>query len=286
MSNTIAPKPRPQAPTVKGDLAQVVSPDAVISSQPARTELQDHIAFFETLGAGGAGTGVVQAKGTREGLRALGLAGISVPVGGVALTAPFSIRQNKSLFANKVAIDRIKEGVRADGTDAGVFQKDGTVDPAAFKKFWANTAGAKGYISEKDIAPLTHGKPVSALEFGLLMDLAAKVTTTGERVLTLDTMLAFYDGSLFADLAKARESNSLYKPNGAIVHDGVQQIAKSLSGQALQLGGVDAGEGAKAIGAATMTIDDEASLQYQQKTKTLGPTLAGAFKAMCPAGKG
>ena len=39
-------------------------------------------------------------------------------------------------------------------------------------------------------------------------------------------------------------------------------------------------------GPANMTIDDDASLAYQQKSKSLGPTVTGAFKALCPAGFG
>ncbi|MDP2345897.1 MAG: caleosin family protein [Deltaproteobacteria bacterium] len=260
------------------------------------TALANHIAFFETLTKDGGKTGIVSTGGTRDGLRKLGISGISVAVGGVALTAPFSIRQNKSIFANAVHMDRIQEGVRADGTDTGVFKKDGTIDTAAFEKFWTKTAGPKGYLTDADLDKLVNKQPkgsetkglgpVAALEWCLLRDLAGQINTKGERVLTLNHAIAFYDGTLFADLAKARESGTLYKPTGATSHDGLKKVAKGLSSQALQFGGADAGEGAKAISAGNLTIDDAASLEYQQKSKTLGPTLAGAFKALCPAGKG
>lgn len=249
-----------------------------------RTMIAHHVAFFEMLGADGANSGIVNAKSTRAGLKKLGLGGLSVPFGGVALTAPFAIPQNKSLTTT-VHMDRLGEGVRADGTDTTIFKKDGSVDAAAFKNFWRSTAGAKGYIVDADLQQLVQGKPVSALEFNLLMELAGQISSKGERVLTLEHMLAFYDGTLFQDLAKARASNTLYQPTGAVAHDGLKKIAQGLSSQALQLGGVDAGEGAKAIGAANLTIDDAASLAYQKKSKTLGSTLAGAFKALCPAGK-
>ncbi len=268
------------------NLVPVAKPELVASTVQPNSSLAQHIAFFETLNKDGSKSGVVQTGGTRDGLKALGIRGLSVPFGGLALTAPFSIRMNKSLFANKVHMDKIGDMVRADGTDTGVYKKDGSLDVDAFKNFWQGTAGKKGYITDADVTQLTAKKPVSALEFCLLMELAGQINTKGERVLTLDTMVAFYDGSLFADLAKARESGTLYQPTGAVAHDGLKKVAKGLSSQALQLGGKDAGEGAKAIGAGTMTIDDAASLEYQQKSKTLGSTLAGAFKALCPAGKG
>ena len=254
-------------------------------SPDGRTMIAHHVAFFETLGADGAKTGIVNAKGTREGLKKLGLGGLSVPFGGVALTAPFAIPQNKSLTTT-VHMSRLQEGVRGPGKDTGVFKQDGSVDAGAFKAFWQETAGKKGYIVDADITKLVQGKPVSALEFNLVMELAGQINTKGERVLTLEHMLAFYDGTLFKDLAHARETGSLYKPTGAVSHDGLKSVAKGLSSQALQLGGADAGEGAKAISAGNLTIDDAASLEYQQKSKTLGSTLAGAFKALCPAGKG
>ena len=272
------------------------SPSLSVVEKPANSPLANHIAFFETLTKDGGKTGLVQTSGTRDGLRKLGLSGISVAVGGVALTAPFSIAQNKSLFANAVHMDRIQEGVRADGTDTGVFKKDGSLDTAAFEKFWKTTAGDKGYLTDADLDKLVNKQPkgsttkglgpVAALEWNLLRELAGQINTKGERVLTLNHALAFYDGTLFADLAKAREAGTLYKPTGAVSHDGLKKVAKGLSSQALQLGGADAGEGAKAIRAGNLTIDDAASLEYQQKSKTLGPTLAGAFKALCPAGKG
>lgn len=281
---TTLPKVAPEANLVPTKAPTTTEPQAG-GSHP-NSSLAQHIAFFETLNKDGSKTGVVQTGGTRDGLRALGLSGISVPFGGVALTAPFSIRMNKSLTANKVHMDRIGDMVRADGTDTGVYKKDGSLDVAAFKTFWQSAAGKKGYITDADVTQLVARKPVSALEFCLLMELAGQINTKGERVLTLDTMVAFYDGSLFADLAKARAEGTLYKPTGAVAHDGLKKVAQGLSSQALQMGGADAGEGAKAIAARNNTIDDAASLEYQQKTKTLGPTLAGAFKALCPAGKG
>ncbi len=274
------------APTAKAKPAEATSaPEKPLSS------LAQHIAFFETQG-----TGNVQQKGTREGLKALGIGGISVGFGGFALTAPFSIRQNKSLFADAVHMDRIQEGVRADGTDTGVYNKaDGSLNLDNLKKFITSAAGDKGFITDKDIGKFINKQPagqpkglgpVAALEWNLLMELAGQITTKGERVLTVDHVVAFYDGSLFKDLAAAREAGTLYKPTGAVSHDGLRKVAKGLSSQALQMGGVEAGEAAKANKAATFTIDDAASLEYQQKTKTLGSTLAGAFKALCPAGKG
>lgn len=270
--------------------------EATQTAEKPQSSLAQHIAFFETLNKDGSGTGSVSMKGTREGLKALGISGISIPFGGFALTAPFSIRQNKSLFADNVHMDRIQEGVRADGTDTGVFNKaDGSLNLDNFKKFWTSVAGDKGYVTDKDVSKLVNKAPagekkglgpVAALEWNLLMELAGQITTKGERVLTLDHITAFYDGSLFKDLAAAREAGTLYKPTGAVSHDGLRKVAKGLSSQALQMGGVEAGEAAKANKAATFTIDDAASLEYQQKTKTLGSTLAGAFKALCPAGKG
>ncbi len=174
---------------------------------------------------------------------------------------------------------------------------------------WKDFAGDKGYLNDGDVVALVENKVVNALEFGLLMELAGQITTEGERVLTPETMISFYDGSLFDDLAKARADGVLLVPTGVQQHDGTKEIAKSLASMALQNGGAAAGEGAKSLYGAKMTIDVDASLKYQQKDKSLGPTLklaggtalkgldsdlaqsigtslAGTFKAMCPAGKG
>ena len=136
-----------------------------------RTMIAHHVAFFERLGAGGAQTGIVDQNSTRAGLKKLGLDLVSRAFGGVALTAPFAIRQTKSL-TTVVEMERLKEGVRADGTDTAIFKKDGSVDANAFKAFWKSTAGAKGYIVDADLSKLVKGKPVSALEFHLVMELA------------------------------------------------------------------------------------------------------------------
>ena len=306
-----------KAPAAKTEAAAATATKA----GPAKTALQKHISFFENLTNG---EGTVDAKNTRKGLGALGLTGVSNAFGGHALTVPFAIPQNakngvgaklRAAATGELAIDRIHEGVRGvdektgKPSDSGVYDKDGNINSAAFMTMWKDFAGDKGYLNDSDVVSLVENKVVNALEFGLLMELAGQINTDGERVLTPNTMISFYDGSLFEDLAKARESGVLLQPTGVQQHDGAKEIAKSLSSMALQNGGAAAGEGAKALYGAKMTIDVDASLAYQQKDKSLGPTiklaggtalkgidselaqnigtsLAGTFKAMCPAGKG
>lgn len=287
---------------------------------PSQTALEQHISFFENL----AKPGTVNAKNTRGGLEALGLTGASKAFGGHALTVAFAVPQAgdkgvmaklKAAASGELQIDRIDEGVRGvnektgERSDSGVYDDKGNINAEAFMTMWKDFAGDKGYLNDSDVVALVENKVVNALEFGLLMELAGQINTDGERVLTPETMISFYDGALFDELAKAREDGVLLVPTGVQQHDGTKEIAKSLASMALQNGGAAAGEGAKSIYGAKMTIDVDASLKYQQKDKSLGPTiklaggtalkgldsdlaqsigtsLAGTFKAMCPAGKG
>jgi hypothetical protein len=305
------------------------TPQAAVVKQPEAqpTAIEDHIAFFKSLSK----DGVVDAESTRRGLKAIGLTPVSTALGGNILTSPFAIAQAKGqgFFAElkagatgALAINRLGESIRGPdpktgkSQDSEVFDKQtGQLNPDAFMTMWTTFAGSKGYLTDEDIHHLVQGKPVNALEFGLLQEVAGQINDKGERVLTGDRVLAFYDGSLFSGLAKARADNVLYKPTGELKHDGAKEIAKRLASMALQNGGVSAGESGKAIFGAKLAIDVGASLTYQQKEKTLwptielgvktaikggptfkgddaqlakniGPNVAGTYKAMCPLGLG
>ncbi|HEY4220081.1 MAG TPA: caleosin family protein [Myxococcota bacterium] len=307
------PPPKPVTSTGISSAPQAKPTQGEIEAKSYERPIDAHIAFFMDMMQ----PGVVNSGSTKKGLDALGLKGVNLTIGGPALTAVFSIKQDlkdadgvktgngiiHALKADHVEIARIKEGIRADGSDTGIYNKDtGGINVDKFVEVWKQFAGDKNYLDEGDKTRLVKGKFPNGLEFGLLFEVASVITKDGTRAVPLDRALAFYDGSLFRDLANARAAGTLYKPTGVLVHDGVKQVAKSLSSQALQMGGVAAGEAAKAIhgGSLALEIDERASLELQQTDKNLISTFtsafgatkagtaiatlyAGAAKLMCPA---
>ena len=259
-------------------------------------------AFVDVHRSAELGKPVITAQSTREMLGALG---IKTRAGGHILQKPFSIAQGHAEHAD---LARMKEGVREKKTGisahTGTFEhKTGRLDPKEAVAFWKEVAGPKGYVTVDDVnrfvtgdkvvdLGLIHlrkpGKVVNELEFRLLFDMAAQVSDKGERVLTTDRFTAFIDGTLWQDLAKARKAGTLYQPRpvGEMIHEGSKKVAKGLAQLAATYGGTTADAGTSAAHQGALTIDTDASLKQQQKTKTLGPTIGGAMRALCPMGFG
>jgi hypothetical protein len=239
---------------------------------------------------------VVTVRSTNELLKALGF---DTTIGGYIVTTPFAIAQGHPTF---VALDRIREGIRSMSigpfADSGTFvRKTGTLDPERGVTFWMKLTANKGYATLADVeayvgevstgtnvgafGPLRlrlPGHPINELEIRLLFDLAAQMTNDGERVMTADRFVAFIDGSLWQDYAKARVSKRLYEPRplGAIVHEDAKKVATRLIALS--------GKSGTAIWPPNVTLNPEKSLAEQQREKTIVPTLVNAFVTALPFG--
>jgi hypothetical protein len=265
--------------------------------------IQAHLqAFVDVDKSAQLGKPVITARSTREMLSAMGLATMA---GGHILQKPFSIPQGHAGHAD---LARMKEGIRAVSSgiqaDTGTYDKaTGGMNPDKAIAFWKDITQGKGYVTVDDVnrfvtgdtvhdVGLFHtrkpGKVLNELELRLLFDVAAQVDDKGQRVLTADRFVAFLDGTLWQGLAQARAAGTLYQPRpvGEVAHEGPKKVAAGLAKLAAAYAG-SAGDPGTAAGAqANLTIDVEASLQEQQRTKTLLPTIGGAMRALCPVGFG
>lgn len=265
--------------------------------------IQAHLqAFVDVKKSGELGKPVITAQSTRQMLQALGL---KTAVGGHILQKPFSIPQGHAGHAD---LARMKEGIRgvSEGiqADTGTYVKEtGGMNADKAVSAWHMMTQGKGYATADDVQRFvtgdkTHdfglfhtrkvGKVLNELEFRLLFDVAAQVDAKGQRVLTADRYVAFLDGTLWADLAKARQAGTLYQPRpvGEVVHEGPKKVATGLAQLAASFAGTAGDPGTSAAHQANLTIDVDASLKEQQSTKTLLPTIGGAMAALCPAGFG
>lgn len=283
--------------------AKSLKDKALPTIEEAPDGIQAHLqAFVDVKESAKQGKPVITAQSTRELLDALGLKTV---VGGHILQKPFSIPQGHAGHAD---LARMKEGIRDTRTgiqaDTGTFIKEtGGMNADMAVSAWHVMTQGKGYATKEDVqryvtGDKTHdfglfhtrkaGKVLNELEFRLLFDVAAQVDDKGQRVLTADRYVAFLDGTLWADLAKARQAGTLYQPRpvGEVVHEGPKKVASGLAKLAAAFAGTAGDAGTSAAHQANLTIDVEASLKEQQSTKTLLPTIGGAMKALCPAGFG
>lgn len=299
MTKIQPPTPRPAGLHEDAALTQRGLPTLAEVDEGIQAHLQ---AFVDLKKSRELGKPVITAQSTREMLGALGIATLA---GGHILTKPFSIPQGHASHAD---LARMKEGVRSATTGinahTGTYTHGtGALDPEQAVAFWKDISQGKNYVTVDDVQRfvtgdkkldlgLVHtrgvGKVVNELEIRLFFDMAAQVDKKGQRVLTADRFTAFLDGTLWKDLARARQAGTLYQPRpvGEMVHDGPKKVARSLAQLAANFGGVAADAGTSAAHQADLTLDHEASLKLQQSTKTLLPTIGGAMKALCPVGFG
>lgn len=266
--------------------------------------IQAHLqAFVDVDESRKQGKPVITPRSTAQMLRAVGVMHVT---GGFILTLPFSIPQG---HAGRADLDRMIEGIR--GKDSGIQADTGTYDKATGRvnpdkaiAFWREIAGDKGYVTKDDVNAFVagekkfdivgdlhareFGKVINETEIRLLFDVAAVKRDGGERALTADRFVAFLDGTIWQDLAKARDDGTLYQPRpvGELIHEGPKKVAAGLASLAATYGATAADAGTSALHQAALTIDVEASLDYQQSAKTLFPTIGGAMRALCPLGFG
>lgn len=309
---------KPSIPTTKppssADQLEQLREQTPTGTVEKMTDLERHVAGFADLPLSREkGAAVVTASSTQEVLEALGirvestgtfdLAARTNRQGGNILTGLFANRQGHPDYVEtarlaEVGVRATREGVLAD---TGMFEQSGMLNPERAAQWWHETSGGKGYMTLEDIRGYVDGpaldlglislkrpgKAFNELEFHLLFDIAAVVDDKGQRVLTPDRFLAFLDGSLWRDLAKARAEGTLYEPTkvGVAVHESTKKVASELARLAARYGGI-ADTGTQALHQGQLTVDTTASLTYQQQQKALHPTIFGALRALCPVGGG
>lgn len=175
-----------------------------------RTALQKHADFFDI-----SGDGLIEWSETYEGCRALGFSTVSSS--GMASAINLALGSVTGGSTWTINVDNIAAGIH--GSDTGIYDAQGRYVPSAFEAIFARyDVDGDDAISETEIDGLYAGQftdftgsVASKAEFGFLFDIAGEERTVElpcstwfcdtytdtERVLTRETMAAFYDGSLF-----------------------------------------------------------------------------------------
>jgi peroxygenase len=165
------------------------------------TPLQRHVSFFDYNG-----DGYVTVLEDYRGLRALGIDPVSATAFASAINAALGT-PTEGYPSLTISIYGIANGVH--GSDTGIYDSQGHFVPQAFDRLFDDwdRNGSGGLdpaelvartVDDGDLGDL-FGVTASVAEFGLLYAVAAE---DGE--LTRDRMRAFYDGTLFYDLAEER----------------------------------------------------------------------------------
>lgn len=169
------------------------------------TALQKHAMFFDEDG-----DGVITPLETYRRLRALGFGRVLSAVSAVAIHAGLSSKTGGSWGSIPVAA--VHKGMHP--SDTGVYDAQGRFDSDAFELLFARfDADRSGSLSESELdamlaahaAERPGGETASRLEFKLLMMIASDRSKRVEgrelRAISRERLLAFYDGSLFYELA-------------------------------------------------------------------------------------
>ena len=181
-------------------------------SRPGDTTLQLHASFFDDNGD----RGIDVAECTR-GLKALGLPfGVAEAVA-LAIVAPLSLQTRGSLLALNIDVEKIQKGKH--DSDTGTLDKRGRFNATRFEKaFGARSSvdrnGDKAFSATEITRMVSTNREtllgflVSLAEWQLLLILAADTEAVeGDKsvpALSVARIKAFYDGTLFYELAKAR----------------------------------------------------------------------------------
>lgn len=174
---------------------------AAQKSRPPRTALQKHVDFFDRNG-----DGQIRVWETYQGCRALGMGRLLSTGAAVAINLALGIKSGSPWYKLlTIQTDGIHQGKH--GGDTGIYDADGNFVQARFDAMFAqHDSNSDGALSEAEVEQMLvvngGGQPSlgSKAEFGLLMKLAGEDTPDG-RVLTRQRLEAFYDGSLFYQLA-------------------------------------------------------------------------------------
>ncbi len=165
------------------------------------TPLQKHVSFFDYDG-----DGYITVAEDYRGLRALGIDPLSASFFAVAINTGLGT-PTMGYPSLTISIHDIDDGVH--GSDTGIYDSQGRFVEEQFERLFEdwdrNDSGgldlaelAARAVDDADVGDL-FGVTASVAEFGLLFAVAAE---DGE--LSRDRMRAFYDGTLFYDLAEER----------------------------------------------------------------------------------
>jgi Caleosin related protein len=181
-------------------------------SRPGDTTLQRHASFFDDNGD----RAIDVAECTR-GLKALGLPFGVAEVAALAIVAPLSIQTRGSVLALSIDIENIQKGKH--DSDTGILDKRGRFNVRRFEKVFGACStvdgnGDKAFTASELTKMIIAnretllGALVSTVEWQTLLLLAAdtKAVEGGKAVpaLSVASLKAFYDGTLFYKIAKAR----------------------------------------------------------------------------------
>ncbi|MCC7198673.1 MAG: hypothetical protein IT483_04105 [Gammaproteobacteria bacterium] len=181
-------------------------------SRPADTALQRHASFFDDDGDRGVGLG----ECTR-GLRALGMPAGLAEAAALTIVAALSLQTRGSLLAMNIDVDKVQKGIHEG--DTGILNNKGRFDARRFGKIFGRWArldvdGGKA-LTSVDLARMIAanreglaGYVTAMAEWQLLLALAAdtRAVEAGRTVpaVSVARIRAFYEGTLFYDLARER----------------------------------------------------------------------------------
>lgn len=170
------------------------------------TALERHVQFFDTNK-----DRQLSVKEVREGLERLGMESwwdrvVASTVNNALLGPPTRDR----LITFKIDIDEI-EKAKHEGSNTGIFGPDGHFVPEKFEEMFGRfdkdrdgrltASEIKTMVAVNTIGASWRGKFSAEAEFDLMLELCAYEDEKGERYMTKDRMLRFYDGRLFDEIA-------------------------------------------------------------------------------------
>jgi len=173
-------------------------------AKPQPTALEKHLGFFESKDADGKGQGYISYGSAAEGLQKLGVPGWKAWPGAVAVVGLLGVRMNGSPFS--IDIDAAPKGKHTG--DTGIYDANGRFDQAKFDEMFAKyDANKDNALSDSEVETFLNstrkdffGKLATKLELPVLLKLFGE-DKDGEKVVTREAMMKFYDGTLFYDRA-------------------------------------------------------------------------------------
>jgi peroxygenase len=163
--------------------------------------LQKHVAFFDQNK-----DGTIEVKETQKGLNRLGVEGAKGWVAARAIHLGLGFGNEDLKMSIKDIAQSKHEG------DSGVFTAEGDVDKAKFNEMFAkyDTNNSGSMTSEEfanmraERAKTLFGRIAGRGEFNLLVSVAADGMENGAESISRQRMEAFYDGTLFDQIAAER----------------------------------------------------------------------------------
>jgi peroxygenase len=187
------------------DQATTAAARSPLGAPSNMTTLQRHVAFFD-----GNQDGRITMEETREGLMALGMGRVGAHPAALLIHVGLG---GKTESGARLVVDVKTIAKAKHDSDSGILDASGRFVPAAFDAMFAQfDANRSGSMSGEEFTAMRKARRVtnagtlaSRAEFGLLLKLAADTREGDEPALSRQRLQAFYDGSLFPELAAARK---------------------------------------------------------------------------------